>query len=379
MQYKVIVSGGSGMAKSEAKRASMIDVARAAGVSHQTVSRVINNSPDVSAETRMRVLRVIEKLGYHPSNYARALATQQSRTLGLIVGAASRWSQSIIAPIEAQAKACGMFLSLSMVNETLCEQSDIRALTESFEEQNVDGIVIDAPTDAIFTALCRTNMVKPCVCVTSTHGSLSAHEGMNMLKRHSNIEYSVIGINQWRAMSDIVSLIAQYGHRNALYVAGPAQWRGSATRLVAWRSLSATQGIHSHIVQCTSWKSSESYARMNHMLEKFGVDGAAIPSVVVTSSDEQAVGVMRSLYEHGLKIPNDVSVVGFGNVPSMGDLFPPLTTVSPDVQQLGSLAVREVLRLINHGPEPAFPDMARGVGQIPANVNLRSSLAAVLR
>lgn len=365
--------------KNKSKRSSMIDVARAAGVSHQTVSRVINNSPDVSAKTRTQVLRVIEQLGYHPSNSARSLATQRSNTIGLIIGDSTSTSRNIIAPIEAQAKAHGLFLSVSMVNEALCEPSDIRALCESFEEQNIDALIVDAQTDAIFTSLCRTHIVKPCVCITSTHGAISAHEGMNILSRHSNIEYSIIGVNQWRAMNDIVSLIANYGHKSAIYMAGPAKWRGSATRLIAWRSLSAAQGIHSHIVQCTSWKSSESYARMNHMLEKFGMAGTQLPSVVVTSSDEQAVGVVRSLYEHGVKIPGDISVVGFGDMPAMSDLFPPLTTVSIDVKQLGSLAVRESLRLMNHGPEPAFPDMSHGVGQIPAQVVVRSSLAAALK
>ena len=367
------------MAKNEAKRASMLDVARAANVSHQTVSRVINNSPDVSANTRMRVLKVIEQLDYHPSNSARSLATHQSRTLGLIVGALASSSYNIISPIEAQAKARGLFLSVSMVNETLCEQSDIQDLCENFEEQNVDALIVDAPTDAIFTSLCKSRIIKPCVCITSTHGAISAHEGMNILRRHNNIDYSIIGTNHWRAMSDIVSLISHYGHKNAIYFAGPSKWRGSSTRLIAWRSLSASQSIHSHIVQCLSWKSSESYARMNHMLEKFGIDGTSLPSVVVTSSDEQAVGVVRSLYEHGLKIPSDISVVGFGDIPAISDFFPPLTTVSIDAQQLGSLAVREALRLIHHGPEPAFTDMAHGVGQIPASVKLRSSLAVVLR
>ena len=118
---------------------------------------------------------------------------------------------------------------------------------------------------------------------------------------------------------------------------------------------------------------------MNHMIEKFGIDGIALPTVIVASSDEQAVGVVRSLYEHGLKIPSDISVVGFGDIPAISDFFPPLTTVSLDMQQLGSLAVREALRLMNHGPEPAFPDMSHGVGQIPASLKLRSSIGAVLR
>lgn len=367
------------MAKNREKRVSMLDVARAANVSHQTVSRVINNSPDVSASTRTRVLNIIEQLEYRPSNSARSLATQQSRTLGLIVGAENSSSRNIIAPIEAQAKARGLFLSVSMVNEALCEQSDISELCESFEEQNVDSLIIDAPTDAIFTSLCRTKIAKPCVCITATHGAISAYEGMNMLRHNRNVEYSIIGINNWRVMNDIVSLVANYGHKNAIYFAGPAQWRDSSTRLIAWRSLSAAQGIHSHIIQCASWKSSESYARMNHMLEKFGMDGTTLPSVVVTSSDEQAIGVVRSLYEHGLKVPSDISVVGFGDIPAISDFFPPLTTASLDVQQLGSLAVRESLRLMKHGPEPAFPDMSHGVGQIPASVVLRSSVAAVLR
>lgn len=360
------------------KRVSMLDVARAAGVSHQTVSRVINNSPDVAASTRVKVMDTIKELGYRPSNAARALVTSQSHTIGLIVGESMILGvKDMVSSIESASKSKGYFLSLSMVNELLCTQSDFDAIVESFEEQNVDGIIVIASTDAMFVAACKISSSISRVIVTSTHGSVSIHEGRALLNKYSNstnAKFSIIGINQWRAMSDVIGVINVRGHRDALYVAGPLMWRDAATRLTAWHKISQANGIRSRIVQCASWKSSESYSRLNHVIEQYGIEGLTLPSVIVTASDLQAIGVIRSLYEHGFRVPADVSVVGFGDDPGMSDFFPPLTTVNIDASTMGALAVREVLRLINGGPEFAFADMAHGVGLHPANVVLRSSL-----
>ena len=122
---------------------------------------------------------------------------------------------------------------------------------------------------------------------------------------------ALVGIDQWGAMAEVMRLVVEYGHRRALYFAGPQEWRDAGTRLAAWRQLCAEHAVECVVEQCESWESAEAYTRMNHVLEDFGSRGAALPSLVVTANDSQAVGVMRALHEHRLRIPQDVSLVGF--------------------------------------------------------------------
>lgn len=93
-------------------------------------------------------------------------------------------------------------------------------------------------------------------------------------------------------------------------------------------------------------ESTEAYARMNHILDSIGNQGGKLPTVVVTANDNQAVGVARALYEHGVRIPRDVSLVGFDDMPAMDNMIPPLTTVRPDFEALGVAAMRQVLHLL---------------------------------
>ena len=185
---------------------------------------------------------------------------------------------------------------------------------------------------------------------------------------------ALVGIDQWGAMAEVMRLVVEYGHRRALYFAGPQEWRDAGTRLAAWRQLCAERSVECVVEQCESWESAEAYTRMNHVLEDFGSRGAALPSLVVTANDSQAVGVMRALHEHRLRIPQDVSLVGFDDMPAMDNMLPPLTTVRPDFEQLGVAAMKQVLHLLGEGPEPTFAAASHGVGLVPAKVMLRNSL-----
>ena len=358
----------------------MFEVARLAGVSHQTVSRVINDSPDVSDATRAKVQQAIVTLGYRPSNSARALASHRSRTIGLIAGGLRFFGPiSAIASIESIARAHGLFMAVTMVHEANCSQTDFDELCATFDEQNVDAFVFLTPTDVMFSAACKVMVTQPRVLVTATHGGLSIRKGLGLMSAQNRRHSCVVGIDQWGAMAEVADMVAEYGHRTALYFAGPREWRDAATRLTAWRRLALARSIRSTTVQCTTWESAEAYARMNHVLETLGSSGSRIPTVVVTANDSQAVGVARALHEHNVRIPQDVSLVGFDDMPAMDNLYPPLTTVRPDFEQLGSAAMREVLRLLHVGEEPAFTAMEHGVGLIPANVVRRGSLGPVSR
>ena len=131
-----------------AKRPSIFEVAKLAGVSHQTVSRVINHSPNVAEATRAKVEHAIAELGYHPSNSARSLASNRTRTVGMIAGGQRFYGPvSALASIEATARAHGMFVSVAMVHEAECTQQEFDDLCGMFMQQGVDAFIFLTPTD----------------------------------------------------------------------------------------------------------------------------------------------------------------------------------------------------------------------------------------
>lgn len=368
-------TNATGKAGKSGKRPSMFEVAKLAGVSHQTVSRVINDSPDVSDATRARVRAAIDELGYRPSNSARALASHRSRTIGLIAGGLRFFGPiSAISSIESMARNHGLFMSVMMVHEALCSQAEFDELTDTFEEQNVDAFIFLTPTDVMFEAACRAKVSQPRVLLTSTHGAMSILEGQTLIGEANRRRTAIVGVDQWGAMAEIMALATAHGHRSSIFFAGPPEWRDAATRLTAWEKLSAQHTVRSQTVRCDTWDASEAYAKMNHVLDTIGATGAPMPTLIVTSNDNQAVGVARSLHEHGVRIPQEVSLVGFDDMPGMDNLLPPLTTVRPDFEALGKAAMRETLRLLGEGGELAWADTQHGVGLIPAKVVVRSSL-----
>lgn len=362
------------------KRPSMFEVAKLAGVSHQTVSRVINHSPDVSDTTREKVQKAIDQLGYRPSNSARALASHRSRTIGLIAGGQHFYGPiSTISAIETMARQHGLFVTVSMVHEALCSQEEFDDLCRTFDEMNVDAFIFLTPTDVMFSAACRTRIAPPRVIVTSTHGGIGVQDGLRLMKSADRRRVSVVGMDQWSAMADVMHLVVEYGHRSVLYFAGPKEWRDAATRLLAWNKLCAANAVNSVTVQCETWESSEAYGKMNHILDNIGRTGGNLPTCMVCANDSQAVGVARALHEHGVRIPQDVSLVGFDDMPAMDNMFPPLTTVRPGFEQLGVAAMRETLYLLGAGEENSFGSSQHGVGLVSAQMVNRSSLGPVRR
>ena len=180
-------------------------------------------------------------------------------------------------------------------------------------------------------------------------------------------------------MADVMHLVVEYGHRSVLYFAGPKDWRDAATRLVAWNKLCAANSVNSVTVQCETWEPSEAYGKMNHILDNIGRAGGGLPTCMVCANDSQAVGVARALHEHGVRIPQDVSLVGFDDMPAMDNMFPPLTTVRPGFEQLGVAAMREALYLLGESDENSFAASRHGVGLVSAELIKRSSIGPVRR
>ena len=190
---------------------------------------------------------------------------------------------------------------------------------------------------------------------------------------------SVVGMDQWSAMADVMHLVVEYGHRSVLYFAGPKEWRDAATRLLAWNKLCAANAVNSVTVQCETWESPKRTATMNHTPRQHRPHRRQSATCMVCANDSQAVGVARALHEHGVRVPQDVSLVGFDDMPAMDNMFPPLTTVRPGFEQLGVAAMRETLYLLGAGEENSFGSSQHGVGLVSAQMVNRSSLGPVRR
>ncbi|MCI2157074.1 LacI family DNA-binding transcriptional regulator [Bifidobacterium crudilactis] len=368
----------SGTTGGNGKKPSIFEVAKRAGVSHQTVSRVINHSPDVAAATRRKVQEAIRKLGYRPSSSARALASHRSRTIGLIAGnGRDPASITMLSAIEATARARGFFLSVTFIDEAGATRRDFDEACECLISQNVEACIILASTELLLEYACAVNISPPRVVVTATHGIGAA--GKSALRRLSARNAAVVGIDQWSAIHEVAVAVHGMGHRSAWYLAGPSQWRDAATRLLAWERCSAEYSIDSRTIRAQTWSPMEAYARINHYLEAYGERGGNLPTVIVTGNDNQAIGVARALHEHSIRIPKDVSLVGFDDIPAADSLYPPLCTVRPHLTQLGRAAVQEALALLGVIIRPPAPRSHHGVDLIPATFVQRNSLGQTPR
>lgn len=116
---------------------------------------------------------------------------------------------------------------------------------------------------------------------------MTVREGLGLISTENKRRTALVGIDQWGAMAKVVALLGEYGHKSALYFAGPNEWRDAHTRLDAWRKLAASRSIDSQIVRCHTWDASEAYAHMNHLIDEYGRRGAALPTAVVAANDNR--------------------------------------------------------------------------------------------
>jgi DNA-binding LacI/PurR family transcriptional regulator len=316
----------------------MHDVARLAGVSHQTVSRVINGSPRLRPETRQRVERAIEQLGYRPNTAARALVKGRSGIVGVIgVGSTYFGPASIQRSIETAARARGLFastVSLTSLTRELLDNS-----VEHLRRQGVEGIIIVAgQDDALEIARSRTVGV-PIVLV----------EGDLTRARRT------VGVDQVTGARLAVRHLLELGHREIVHLAGPADWAEARARLDGWRAEMTDAGLRPAEPVHGSWS-----AAFGH---EAGGRLAADPRItaVFTANDQIAIGLLLALHDAGRRVPDDVSVVGFDDQPEAAYLVPPLTTVRQDFEQVGVRAVAAITAAIAAPDTEVESSTARGL------------------
>lgn len=308
------------------KAAVMADVAKLAGVSHQTVSRVINASDQVRPETRERVANAMRMLDYRPNIVARALATGRSRTLGVVSFDTTLYGPaSTLFGIHRAAHEEGYFISTVSLR-TLNRESFLGAV-ERLRGQGVEGILVIAPqTDAV-------------------HSVLQLPEDLAVVAVEAGPEQGipVVAVDQVAGAVEATEHLLGLGHPTVWHVAGPEDWLEAQQRVAGWRQVLQAAAIELPPVQIGDWSPRSGY--------EIGRRLAADPAVtaVFVANDQMALGLLRAMHEAGRAVPGDVSVVGFDDVPEAAYFTPPLTTVRQDFMEVGRQSFHLLVQQIGRG------------------------------
>jgi DNA-binding LacI/PurR family transcriptional regulator len=311
---------------SNTREPAMVDVARLAGVSHQTVSRVLNNHPNVRVETARRVRAAIAELGYRPNRAARALVTGRSQLLGVIALNTTLYGPaSLLTAFEQAAGSAGFTVSVGSVGSL--DQQSISAVVERHLDSRVAGIVVIAPVGSAAEAVDGLTADVPLVTVDGDPARPAAN----------------VTVDQAAGARAATQHLLDAGHRTVWHVSGPADWFDSAGRVAGWEATLRDAGAEVPPVLPADWSAAAGY--------RVGQTLARIPEVtaVFAANDHLALGILRALHERALRVPDDMSVVGFDDVPEAGYFIPPLTTVRPDFHAVAERALDLLLAQIEAG------------------------------
>jgi DNA-binding LacI/PurR family transcriptional regulator len=310
----------------------MMDVAREAGVSHITVSRVINDHPSVRPETRARVEAAIRKLGYRRNSVARALKSRRSSTIGVvIVGSGLFELPRILLGVETAAKQAGYWVSLASWHGA-STTGDLVETLQRLTDQSVEAIAVVADRPVVVEALSGLVFGVPVAVVMS--GSVP------------NPDLSFVEVDQELGARLAVRHLLDLGHRRISCLTGALRTFDAQARVDGWRAELAAAGAEGAMLEGDF--SAESGFRLAHEL---CADDAGLPTAVFAGNDQMAMGVLAAFAERGVKVPQDVSLVGFDDIKGAGYLVPALTTVRQDFVRLGSSAIELLVRML--GGEPA--------------------------
>ena len=322
----------------KARVATIFDVARLAGVSHQTVSRVLNDLPNVRPATRARVEQAIKQLRYVPSPAARALVTRRTRTLGLIVTGAPDYGPSSTALHfnEAARDARYSVITASML-ET--DAPSLRSAAELLVRQNVEAIVLIAAQRAALDALDGVELGVPIIAVASEDRG-----GMHR-----------VWLDQYGGARLAVEHLIGLGHREIRHVSGPPTAMDAAERIRGWSAALGEHGLPAREPLAGDWSPGSGYVHGRALARDTEM------TAVFVANDQMAIGLMHALAEAGRSVPHDVSVVGFDDIPEAAYFSPPLTTVRQDFDALGRNAMAGVLAVLRDDerlmPAPTMPEL----------------------
>lgn len=302
------------------ERPNIRQVAAVAGVSHMTVSRVLNDYPGIKDATRRRVLEAIAEMDFRPNSAARALATHRSRRIGVMIDSAVEFGPtSTLRAIEVAAREAGYSTtSVALRDDEEMTPQDALAV---LKEQGIDALCVVAPRSSSVSALRKLSIGVPVV----------------VIKADRDPTFLTVSVDQQLGVQLAVDHLVALGHRDVLHVAGPLDWLDARGRERSFHARAESWGLRERPVVVGDWTADFGYdfARELDRLPDY--------TAIFAANDEMALGIIHGLSDVGIRVPDEISVVGFDDLPTSRHFLPPLTTVRQDFHALG-LKAMEVLR-----------------------------------
>lgn len=304
------------------------DVARLAGVSYQTVSRVLNDSPSIRPSTKQRVLDVIDEVGYRPNQAARALVTSRSRTIGVLSSQSVHYGPTTsLNAIEIAAREAGYRLSVTSISTG--DYASIRSGLDYLLSQSIEALVVIAPQVRVFDAISELSINVPFVTLESTgrnpgHSlSVDQVEGARLATRH----------------------LIELGHTEILHISGPQDWIEAEARMQGYLRELGDADLRTRAPVLGDWTAHFGYYAGLELLRFRDF------TAVFCGNDQMALGFMHACREVGLSVPDDISIVGFDDIPESAHFLPPLTTVRQNFGEIGRRAIELLLTELRGGEQ----------------------------
>jgi DNA-binding LacI/PurR family transcriptional regulator len=335
---------GSGTPPGRTARPSMADVARLAGVSSQTVSRVSNGRTNVDDQTRKRVVTAMRELGYRPNGAARSLKSGRFHTIGVIMTTLESFGNThTLGAIAKEAARADYSVTLTPISDPSLTR--VSGAYRRLSEQAVDGVVI------ILEAHLRDQV----------EFTLPPGIPVVMIDSDAGPGYTVVDTDQAQGARQATEHLLGLGHRQVWHIAGPDGSFSAAHRTESWRRTLAAAGLAPPEVLRGDWTAEAGYRHGLTLARRDDV------TAIFTANDQMALGAMRALHELGRDIPGDVSIVGFDDMEEARSFWPPLTTIRQDLDTVGRLSFQKLLGHISRA------DTAHSKTFVPTELIVRSS------
>lgn len=308
------------------KPVTLYDVADHAGVSYQTVSRVVNQARNVSAKTRERVEAAMAELNYIPNRVAQQLAGKQSTLIGVLTANLAFHAPSqIVAAIKSRADSIGASVVIAMV-----ERQGVAACKEAIHHlltQRVTGLIVNYPLDD-----------EDAVAVAAACGPVP----VLFLDVSDHVPINSVTFSHTEGTRQGVEHLVEHGHQHIALLAGPHSSVSARLRLEGWYHHMALHHLEPIAEIEGDWSAMSGFQQTMQLLN----DGK-VPTAMLVANDQMALGAIRAITEFGLRVPHDISVIGYDDTEDSSCYIPPLTTVKQDFPLLGQTSVDRLMQLVD--------------------------------
>lgn len=301
----------------------MLDVAAYSHVSHQTVSRVLNNHKNVSQKTRSKVLDAMNELGYAPNLAARALSNGKTTTIGVL-----SYDSALFGPatrlhaVQRAARDIGYAVTLATTKGV--DESTVAKGIQELIHSGVDGIILITPLSGGSVLKAEVLAGIPCVTVVG-----------DILKETPSVNVDQL-LGAKKAVEHLISL----GHKNIAHISGPNTWYEATRRREGWQKALKEAGLKPGPLVYGDWTAESGYQAIKRIVSK------SDPTAVFVANDAMALGALKALNELKIKVPQQMSIIGFDDIPEAEYLIPGLTTIRQDFVEVGKRSVELLMDCI---------------------------------